>query len=204
MHLWIGPSLGFSSFGLQYSHVFPPNPQTSPFLVFEACSSWLLCGPQCGLVSSPNGCGFTQDAQFSSVVLSLLFLGLSILLTCTLSFKVHKSLSFSNADKAFDWGVVGTNPILKGFFARLGVKRKSWTLQWWYRGNTARPHLTSVVSVSIRLLSLHSFCDTVSIEKSDQSIWICESACYEVFGSNLLFQSRFSEAVPCLGLYLLK
>lgn len=42
-----------------------------------------------GLVSSPNDCGFTQDAQFSCAVLSLLFLGLSILLTCTLSFKVH-------------------------------------------------------------------------------------------------------------------
>lgn len=107
-------------------------------------------------------------------------------------------------DKAFDCYVVGTNPILKGFVTGLGVKRESWTLWWQNRANTARPHVTSVVSLRIRLFSLHSFYSTVSNEKSDQSIWICESPFYEVFGSNLLFQSRFSEAVSWLGMYLLK
>lgn len=44
----------------------------------------------------------------------------------------------------------------------------------------------------------------LSNENSDRNICICESACCEVSRSSLLSQSRFSEAVSHLGVYLLK
>jgi len=95
---------------------------------------------------------------------------------------------------------VETNRILTVLFqralcAQARCENRKLDLGMTVRANIARPHMTSEVSLSNGLLSLGWFCSAVSNEKSDQSIWVCESACCEISRSSLLSQSRFSEAV---------